>query len=171
MFLCPLVGKQNIKKPLGFSACTVGAVNRFSPRRPLINNFLARCKRRFSPGRRAHVPCPAAGTASISLFRGLPPPHPLASRAVAFAWRSYVLHGETERLAQENPLRESRSGLCFCGCAHVHLPFAWCVYAPSLGFSSLFCCVFTILSERLRLFKLYRRFCAAARGFFALRIL
>jgi len=46
-----------------------------------------------------------------------------------------------------------------------------CVYAPSLGFSSLSCCVFTILSERLRLFKLYRRFCAAARGFFALRIL
>ena len=98
------------------------------------------------------MPCPAAGTADSPPARGQPPPHPLASRAFAFAWQAALRRGQTRRAQQKHP-RLNGPGGQRCGFALARLPFAWCGSSPVFGFLFTRIDVFTILPELLPFFK------------------
>ncbi len=84
-----------------------------------------------SPGRWAQVPCSAAETAEFPRSRGQPPPHPLAPRAFAFAWRVWIRRGQTRR-AKTNIPHLLRIGCLRWRFYLVRLPCS-CGYQLSVG--------------------------------------
>lgn len=102
------------------------------------------------PGRRAHIPCPTAAGFGPTLKRE-PPPHPLAPRAVAFAWRA--VFRQTRRARRRN--RRLRAGRCG-GYLFAGLSQAWFHFPPNGWICS-------ILSEISRVFKRFRGAGPAAR--------
>ena len=104
-----------------------------------------------SPGRWAQVPCSAAGTAEFPRFRGQPPPHPLAPRAFAFAWRRSGLRGQTRRV--QKPRRCFCAGIRFCWRFLSRLSVAWCGFSPVFGCFVSRIDVCTILPELFCFFK------------------
>ena len=142
-------GKKSAVRPV--LACVFAGLD-FAIGARYITLIVCTLQTQNSPGRWAQLPCPAAGSAEFPLARGQPPPHPLAPRAVAFAWHARRLRGQTRRASQGVP-RDRRAGCFPARCCCVCLPLSWVAVSPFFAFSFAFFGVFTILSERTRFFK------------------
>ena len=133
------------------SACPQSRWQSFRLRRPMFASF-ARCKRKSLPAGGRKCPArPREQPKSPSLLRGQPPPHPLAPRAFAFAWRRSGLRGQTRRA--QKPRRCFCAGIRFCWRFLSRLSVAWCGFSPVFGCFVSRIDVCTILPELFCFFK------------------